>query len=282
MDRKILFDHIRKSLFQGSMSQGQVDGLNAILDQWEINFRQKTPLTQLAVCLATAYHETARTMRPIKEMGSNEYLRINYDVTGRNPERARRFGNVNPGDGLKYCGRGLVQLTWKVNYEKATRRLKELKLINQDVDFVRDPTKVMEPHTASLIMFLGMEEGWFTGKKLDDMVDPVIDGDEHADVVASRKIINGTDRAEMIAGYSDKFLEALVAADKGASKMPQTPTGKAGETGAVIVTTGGVVVGGAKAAGFDWTTAIAFAVCLAIIAGAIFAIVRSRRKESVT
>lgn len=289
MDRKIFFDKIRKTLFPGGMKQSQVDGLNSLLDRWEMNFKQRTPLTQLAVCLATAYHETAHTMQPVKEFGSSEYLRLNYDVTGRNPDRARKYGNVNPGDGEKYCGRGYVQLTWKINYEKATKRLKELKLIGADVDFVRDPVKVMEPQIASLILFMGMEEGWFTGKKLDDMVDPVIDGDEHADAVASRKIINGTDRAEKIAGHADAFLAALQAADTGASTpapipkpTQKIPAGEAGGTASVIVGTGAVVTGGAKAAGVDWGTAAIFGVCLAIVAGAVFLMIRSRRKESIS
>lgn len=217
LNRKALFDELRKTLFRGGLKQSQVEGLTVILDVREQSFRERTPITQLAVCLATAYHETATTMLPIKEYGGPEYLRMNYDVTGRNPERAKRMGNFRPGDGVKYCGRGLVQLTWFVNYAKATKRLRELNLIPADVDFIVTPDKVMEPRIAAMIMFLGMEEGWFTGKTLDQLVDPDIDGDEHADAVRSRAIINGSDRAEKIAGHADHFLNALVVA----SKAPQ-------------------------------------------------------------
>lgn len=212
IDRKIFFDRVRKAPFGGQLSPGQVDGMNVVLDVWEQNFSERTPLTQFSVCLATTFHETARTMRPIRELGGSEYLRLNYDVTGRNPERAKRMGNVRPGDGVKFCGRGDVQLTWFVNYQKATKRLRELGLIPADVDFTVTPDRVMEPRTAAMIMFIGMEEGWFTGKTLDQLVDPTIDGDEHADAVKSRAIINGTDRAEKVAGYADEFLAALVAA----------------------------------------------------------------------
>jgi len=65
-------------------------------------------------------------------------------------------------------------------------------------------------------MFEGMEEGWFTGVKLDDVIDDKIDGDEHADFIRARRIINGSDRAEKIAGYADQFLAALKAANTGA------------------------------------------------------------------
>lgn len=209
VDRKAFFDAVRKNPFGGKLTGPQVEGLDTILGVWEELFSARTPITQFAVCLATAYHETAHTMQPIRELGGSEYLRLNYDVTGRNPDRARRFGNLRPGDGVKYCGRGDVQLTWFVNYDKATKRLRELGLIPADLDFTVTPDRVMEPRIAAQIMFLGMEEGWFTGKTLDQLVDPQIDGDEHADAVNARGIINGTDRAELIAGYADAFLGAL-------------------------------------------------------------------------
>lgn len=214
VDRAIFFDNIRP-LFGGHLTPAVVSGTSVILDVWEAHFSSRTPPTQFAVCLATTFHETAGTMQPIREKGSNEYLRLNYDVTGRNPDRARRYGNKRAGDGIKYCGRGDVQLTWYVNYLKATTRLHELGLIGDEVNFTKTPDLVMEPKIAAMIMFIGMEEGWFTGKTLDQLVDPNIDGDEHADSVKSRAIINGTDRAEKIAGHADVFLKAIVAATKG-------------------------------------------------------------------
>lgn len=209
-DRAKYFNAVRPIF--GALAQGQVDGQNVILDVWEESFRERTPITQLAVCFATAFHETNKTMQPIKELGGIKYLTLNYDIAGKNPARARKMGNVKAGDGPRYCGRGLVQLTWYVNYLRAELELKKLGLIPQDMSFIKNPELVMEPRIAALIMFLGMEEGWFTGKTLDQLVDPNIDGDEHADAVQSRRIINGTDRAELIAGYSDQFLKALRAA----------------------------------------------------------------------
>lgn len=221
-NRKAFFDKVRQRPFKGSITPSQFSGMSILLDVWEDSFRQRTPITQLAVCLATTYHETGHTMQPIRELGGSEYLRLNYDVTGRNPERAKRMGNVRAGDGVKFCGRGDVQLTWFVNYQKATKRLRELGHIGADVDFTVTPDKVMEPRIAALIMFLGMEEGWFTGKTLDQLVDPNVDGDEHADAVRSRAIINGSDRAELIAGYADDFLAALIAAEK-SGPVPDAP-----------------------------------------------------------
>ena len=117
---KKLFDTTREPLFRGRITQDQVDGINFLVKACrEKNFRP----SWIAYVLATAYHETAKTMQPIKEFGGHDYFMRMYDVSGRNPERARRMGNTNIGDGPRYCGRGYVQLTWKVNYDKAGRSI---------------------------------------------------------------------------------------------------------------------------------------------------------------
>ena len=60
---------------------------------------------------------------------------------------------------------------------------------------------------ATRILFRGMAEGWFTGKKLGQYFN-----DERDDPVNARQIINGNDKDDLIAGYHDKFLAALTAA----------------------------------------------------------------------
>lgn len=210
IDRKKFFDAVRRDPFRG-LDQPQVDGLNFILDVWSKQYAERTPIPQFSVVLATSYHETAHTMQPIKEYGDRARFMRLYDVSGDNPTRAKKYGNVLVGDGAKYCGRGYVQLTWHVNYEKATKRLRELGIIGNDIDFVRSPDLVMKPEYAVHIMFIGMEEGWFTGRSLDQIVGPKVDGDEEKQFVASRVIINGRDRDQQIAGYAMAFMRALVA-----------------------------------------------------------------------
>ena len=48
--------------------------------------------------------------------------------------------------------------------------------------------------------------GMFTGKKLSDYIKP----GKAPDYVKARAIINGTDRAKLVAGYADAFREALI------------------------------------------------------------------------
>lgn len=194
---KAFFDRARETDLLGSLSQGEVDGCNAILAACA-----RWPLAHAAYALATAYHETAGTMQPVKEMGGVDYLTRLYDVRGRDPDRARKHGNVSPGDGAKYCGRGYVQLTWRGNYVRAGREL--------GVDLVGQPDLAMRHDIAARILEAGMRQGWFTGKGLADYL-PAAGAGSHKAFVDARRIINGVDRAEKIAEHAMDFQEALMA-----------------------------------------------------------------------
>ncbi len=193
MNQARFFDEVRHNLFNGRLSQQQVSGMEFILEQWaETGF---TDVRWLAYALATAYHETARTMQPIREYGRG---------------RGRRYGRPDPVTGKTYYGRGYVQLTWKFNYETASKAL--------GTDFVRAPDLVMEPDNAAFIMFQGMSDGWFTGKGFADYIN-----ERQRDYWNARRIINGTDRADDIAGYAVQFEAALAAACKSTDPPQPSP-----------------------------------------------------------
>lgn len=180
MNERAFFDAVRTKLFSGRLTFEQVEGLNRIVA--EAN-RRDTSLKHLAYILATAFHETAHTMQPIREMGGERYL------------RSKRY--------YPWVGEGLVQVTWEENHRKfgATK-----------------PGQMLTWPIALRAIFDGMTKGMFTGKKLSDYI-----AGSRADYKGARRIVNGTDKAAMIAGYAVAFEHALTVAGYGEAD-PQTPT----------------------------------------------------------
>ncbi len=193
------FDACRAGIMGPELDNNEVSGANAILEAMA-----GLPVAWTAYALGTAWHETAHTMQPIKEYGGPRYFTRMYDVTGERANMAKRMGNVSPGDGPRYCGRGYVQLTWRVNYARAGQKL--------NVDLVGNPDMAMDPTIAASILRHGMREGWFTGKSFQSYL-PASGLANEAQFQAARRIINGTDKATMIARYAMAFQAALVAGE---------------------------------------------------------------------
>ena len=90
-------------------------------------------------------------------------------------------------------GRGLIQITWKTNYLKFG---------------IKDPAAALTWPVSLDVAFRGMIKGMFTGKKLSDYIKP----GKTPNFVGARAIINGTDRAKLIAGYAASYLDAMTQA----------------------------------------------------------------------
>lgn len=161
-------------------------------------------LFELAYMFATARHEayyfpSGEFFSSNPEVGNVAYFN-KYDpvlaVTQAHRDRAVENENTLQGDGYKYRGRGLVHLTWKRNYRKAKEHF--------GIDFVAQPDKAAEPEHSVSIMIWGMKEGIFTGRKLAHYINA-----SGVDYVEARRIINGTDQQQLIAGYARKFESIL-------------------------------------------------------------------------
>lgn len=162
------------------LNESQKKGYDFIVKKWdETDFEDQR---WLAYMLATAWHETAHTLQPVTEYGNRDYFK-KYD--GR-----KDLGNIRPGDGYRYRGRGYVQVTGRNNYRK------------YGIEEV--PDKALEPEFAAGIMIDGMTKGIFTGRKLSQFFAEGVE-----DPINSRRIINGLDRAEKIADYYLNFLRML-------------------------------------------------------------------------
>lgn len=184
----------------GALSQGQVDAINHIVS--EIDKDESISYPQAAYILATTWHETGKTMQPIKEYGLGKG-RL-YGTWFKNSKgELYAFKNHKKRDAYlfsEYCdlfyGRGFVQLTWFDNYAKASKKIGH--------DFLNFPDDVMKLEFATKILIIGMRDGWFTGKRLDQYIHGAL-----KDYEGARRIINGTDRAKKIASEALIFEKAL-------------------------------------------------------------------------
>jgi hypothetical protein len=186
--------------------------LNSLNSYYATSVEYKPNLYKLAYMLATIRHETyhyttAEFFSEKPEIGGVSYFNKYDPVLANTPkrrERAIKNGNTAQGDGFKYRGRGCVHLTWKNNYKKAQDKF--------DVNFVDSPDLAGDFKYAVPIMIWGMEEGMFSGKKLNGYINA-----GEINYVGSRYIINGQDQAPLIASYAKRF-EAILEQTSSASK----------------------------------------------------------------
>lgn len=204
-DYGAVYDFLRGNKMLGpTISTTEFQGCDSIIlacakDGWGVAW--------IAYALATTYHETAHTMESIPERGGNAYFHRLYDIQGQRPAKARELGNLQPGDGVRFKGRGYPQLTGRTNYDRATRELRKLGF---DVDLVANPDLALRPDVSAAVLVVGMRKGWFTGRDIDDDL-PIDRPGTLAQFIASRDIINGRDRAQLIAEYAVDFQAALMA-----------------------------------------------------------------------
>lgn len=192
INRQFFFSKVR-ALFGGHLDQSQVDGMSAMLDAFERNLPQGD-MRWLAYMLATAFHETAKTMQPVREA---------FWLTEDWRRRNLRY--------YPYYGRGYVQLTWKDNYRRAGARV--------GADLVANPDLAMRDDIAAVVMLTGMTEGWFRGDNQGRQTLARYFSGSRNDPSGAREIINGKEIkvingvrtliADVIAKYHAAFMAAL-------------------------------------------------------------------------
>jgi putative chitinase len=131
-----------------------VDLLNAAMAQFMVN---------------TAKRQAAFLAQVAQESGELRYLEETNG--GAQYEGRADLGNVEPGDGALFKGRGLIQITGRTNYTQCGTYL--------GIDLITDPTQLATPKYASL------SAGWFWA---DNGLNGLADMDKFGTIT---KLING-------------------------------------------------------------------------------------------
>lgn len=192
------FSVIRPYMPRKRLTQKQVQGFEAIIDYCaSLGMRR----SQCAYILATAYHETAYRMYPVREGLASSNSGAIKAVTRLYEDGIIRTNYALPDEnGLSYYGRGLVQLTWKDNYRKIGELL--------GVDLVNNPDLMLKTSVSVPALVLGMQRGLFR-KGRDLSMLPSFPSDK--EWREARDIINGdvSKNGDLIAKHAKVFLYAL-------------------------------------------------------------------------
>ncbi len=122
-----------------------VSALNTAMQHYQI-----VGLKRAAAFIAQIGHESGQ-LRYVREIWGPSAAQRGYE--GRED-----LGNTVPGDGRKYCGRGLIQITGRANYAKCGEAL--------GLDLISHPELLELPQHAA------MSAAWFWKQKgLNDLAD---------------------------------------------------------------------------------------------------------------
>lgn len=157
--------------------RARITSLIPHLNRTMVNYKITTPLRQ-AHFLAQLAHE------------SDRFNALEEYASGQDYESRTDLGNIHPGDGVRYKGRGLIQVTGRTNYGLCGRAL--------GIDLVAQPTRLADPDLAC------RSAGWYwDSRKLNP------DADRN-DIETITRVINGglngfSDRQELFKAAKKEF-----------------------------------------------------------------------------
>ena len=200
LDRAVFFNHIKRSLFKGRLKQVQVERIDAVLA--ELEYAAIDDLGAWAYVLATGHHEAGQWLY-YKELGGVGYFTRLYDIQGQRPTKAKELGNLNKGDGARFCGRGPVGITGRGNYRRQSAKL--------GIDLENSPELAEQADVGARLLVEGMRDGDYR-RRLDGRpyrLSDYFDG-KRCDYIGARNIVNGgQDKAQLIASYASAYYAAL-------------------------------------------------------------------------
>jgi putative chitinase len=160
----ITLDELKKIMpYAGRRAEFYIDHLNSAMDEFGID----TPQRQAAF-LAQIAHESG-SLNYVKELAS-----------GKDYEGRKDLGNVESGDGVRFKGRGLIQITGRDNYRACGQVL--------DLPLIDNPELLETPENAC------RSAGWFwQSRGLNEIADK-------GDFLLITKRVNGGTN-----GYKDRL-----------------------------------------------------------------------------
>ena len=198
MDYAKFFGTIRPYMPRGRLTQNQVTGFEAIVNFCAARGMKRS---HCAYILATAYHETAFRMQPVREglAKTNEGAIRAVTSLYERGVISRNYALPQP-NGHSYYGRGLVQLTFQENYKKVGNLL--------GVDLVNNPDLMLQTEHSVPALVLGMQRGLFRRRSSLDMLPSFPTDDQW---IKARDIINGdvTKNGPKVAQHAKLFMRAL-------------------------------------------------------------------------
>lgn len=157
----------------GSLARKYFYPLSSAMDEFEINTSSRA-----AAFIAQIAHESGG-LRYVREIASGDAYEGRADL-----------GNTRHGDGVRYRGRGLIQITGRANYERAA--------LDLDLDCVACPAVLEEPANACRV------SAWFWKTHgLNDLAD------KGQMIAITRKINGGANGLEQRLKYWDKAKSVL-------------------------------------------------------------------------
>jgi putative chitinase len=233
IDKSAFYGHLRNTLLRSGIRTNHTKAMDALLlDMYG------RPTSWIAYALATAWHETGGNMKPNAEnlnysvqgllntFGRHRISEADARRLGRQPgegplsvARQRKIGNIiyggewgrtnlgntEPNDGWDFRGRGMDHCTGRRNYRVTGNDI--------GLDLIAEPGLLLVLENALKALHTGMVTGRYavdrSGRHSFARHLPRSGNATRAQFREARRIINGVDKADQIAGHALIFQEAL-------------------------------------------------------------------------
>lgn len=174
------------SIFPAGSKNGRnekfLPGLNSVIDKYGIN-----TVNRLAGFLSQVGVESEELLY-VRELGNTSYFN-KYDIDFA-PKKAKDLGNTEPGDGARFKGRGLIQVTGRANYASCGKSL--------GLDLLKNPELLEQP------LYAVESAGWYWDMR---KINTAADAD---DIVKITRLVNGgTNHLDRRKAYYKKAKEVL-------------------------------------------------------------------------